>query len=150
MKPKTYNIVKTILQAIILILAVLIIRTLFNPIIINGTSMEPTYKSNQLVVGHWFYEANRFDIVTIKTKDKTLIKRIIGLPGETIEYKDNQLYVNGELVEDIYGVGNTNDFTVTLSENCYYCLGDNRENSIDSRIYGEFEEKNIKYKINWS
>lgn len=144
------SIITFILKCIALVLIVLIIRTLINPTIISGTSMEPTYQSNQLVVGHWFYDIDRFDVVTIKTDKKTLIKRVIGLPGETIEYKDNKLYVNGNLVEDNYGTGNTSDFIVTVSNDCYFCLGDNRENSIDSRIYGEFSEKQIRYKINWS
>ena len=72
-----------------------------------------------------------------------IIKRIIGLPNETIEYNNNQLYVNGKLVEERYEVKNTEDFTITTKDNEYFVLGDNRAVSKDSRMLGNFNEKDI-------
>lgn len=90
---------------------------------------------------------NRFDICVIDPDDVDylLVKRVIGLPNETIEYKDNKLYVNGEYIkEDFLSNAYTYDFKVTLGEDEYYCLGDNRENSNDSRHYGAFSKDEIK------
>lgn len=90
----------------------------------------------------------RFDICVVDGDDidYLLVKRVIGLPGETIEYIDNKLYVNGEYIEEDFlsQEVNTYDFSITLGENEYYCLGDNRENSNDSRHYGAFKKEEIK------
>ena len=75
--------------------------------------------------------------------DEYLIKRVIGLPGETIEYKDNQLYVNGKKIKDNYGSEKTEDFKTKVPKDSYYALGDNRTNSRDSRYYGAFHKKKI-------
>ena len=72
-----------------------------------------------------------------------IIKRIIGLPGETIEYKDNQLYVNGKKMKENYGSDITEDFSVKVGKGSYFVLGDNRTNSMDSRYFGSFKKKDI-------
>ena len=138
--------IKEILPYIIIIITVALIRLyIITPEIVSGESME-----NNLHNGEWllnskitykFNDIKRFDIVIIKKKEYLIIKRVIGLPGETVEYKDNKLYINGELVEDKYAKNNTNNFT--LKDICYTCevipdgkylvLGDNREISSDSR-----------------
>ena len=91
-----------------------------------------------------FQEIKRFDIVVLESPSKYLVKRIIGLPGETIEYKDNQLYINGTAMNEPF-LSNTltEDFNVTLAENEYYVLGDNRQHSMDSRVYGPFMKDQI-------
>lgn len=119
----------------------------FTIVLVSGSSMEPTYHNGDLLLAEKHTEINRFDKVIIITDNKFIIKRIIGLPGETIEYKNNNLYVNGKLIKDIYRNGNTNDFSVTISNNGYYCLGDNRENSRDSRYFGEFNRQSIFAKV---
>ncbi len=91
---------------------------------------------------------NRFDICVIDSDkaSELLVKRIIGMPNETITYKDNKLYVNGEYIEetflddDVY----TEDFEVTLGDDEYFCMGDNRNVSRDSRYYGSFKKSEIK------
>lgn len=150
MSRKTYNIIKNILLIIIAILFVMIMRTLIKPTIIAGTSMEPAYHESQYAVGHWFVNVDRFDVMIIKVEDKELIKRVVGLPGEHVLYKDNKLYINDVEVEDTFGHGVTTDFEVFLGEDEYYCLGDNREHSYDSRYYGAFNYKNLKAKMNWA
>ena len=74
-----------------------------------------------------------------------LIKRIIGLPGEKIEYKDSELYVNGKFVEDPFATNYsfTDDVSITIPEGEYYVLGDNRHVSLDSRTFGTFNKKQI-------
>ena len=94
---KKDEIVKLILWCIIIILGACIIRRIFKPTLINGTSMEPTYTQNQFLIGHICLSVDRFDVVTVDVDDKLLIKRVIGLPGETIEFIDGQLYVDGTL-----------------------------------------------------
>lgn len=91
---------------------------------------------------------NRFDICVIDSKkaDKLIVKRIIGLPNEKVTYKDNKLYINDEYVEETF-LGDdvyTEDFEVILGDDEYFCLGDNRSVSRDSRYYGAFNKAEIK------
>ena len=113
---------------------------------VHGESMMPRVEENTwgLAVRLPLEKIERFDIVIIKNNDKYIIKRAIGLPGEHIQYKNNQLSINNQVIVDSYAVGNTEDFEYILGENEYFCLGDNREHSSDSRYYGSFNIKNIK------
>lgn len=140
-----------IIMAIVVVSIVSIFSYNYTFVMVNGYSMEPNYHDTNLILGEKHFEyLNRFDVVIINSVEgKTvLIKRVIGLPGETIQYKDNQLFVNGNYVEDVYGTGLTENFKVTLDENSYFCMGDNREHSRDSRYYGYFDKKEIMAKIN--
>ena len=92
---------------------------------------------------------NRFDIVVVQENNKYIIKRVIGLPGESVMYKDSKLYINGKVIEDNYSKTTTNDFdNVVLGENEYFVMGDNRAVSSDSRIIGPVNIENIKGKTN--
>ena len=139
-----------IIMAIITVIVVSIFNYNYTFVMVNGYSMEPNYHDTNLLLGEKHFDyLNRFDVVIINSVEgnTVLIKRVIGLPGETIQYKDNQLFVNGKYVEDIYGTGWTENFTITLDANSYFCMGDNREHSYDSRYYGDFDEKEIMAKI---
>lgn len=134
---------------IVVIIAVILIRTfLFTPIKVNGTSMVPTldHKDTMILnkIGMRVSDIKRFQIVVIKTSESYLIKRVIGLPGETIEYKDGKLLINDKEIKDPYYKNNTLDFEkITIPKNHYYVMGDNRANSIDSRIIGTIEKEDI-------
>ena len=119
-----------------------------------GPSMMPTYKEgNVIVVNKLFYKfakVKRGDIIVLSESEKYMIKRVIGLPGEVIEYKNNRLYVNGVEQEEAY-LGDdvyTDDFTSKLiPEGEYLVLGDNRGDSQDSRDYGFIAKKQIIGKV---
>ncbi len=123
---------------------------------VKNVSMMPTLEDGDIViVDQEVYKLtglDRFDIVifkyTMSTEEKFLIKRVVGLPGETVQVVDGILYVNGsELTYDddmIALNANTPDFNSGLiPEGSYYVLGDNRVNSIDSRSIGPVIETDI-------
>ena len=124
------------------------IRTfIVTPVKVDGTSMYPTLDGDEIMLLNKLGHIDRFDIVVIHLNDEesNLIKRVIGLPGETVEIRDNKIYVNDELLEDSYGYGTTyNIDPVTLSEDEYFVLGDNRIISLDSRVFGKVNRTEIK------
>lgn len=133
--------------------AIIITRIFFfSPIRVNGTSMYPTLQDKEFMILNKISlkkGINRFDIVVVQENNKYIIKRVIGLPGESVMYKDNKLYINGKSVEDNYSKTTTNDFdNVVLGKNEYFVMGDNRAVSSDSRIIGPVNIKNIKGKTN--
>ena len=135
---------------IFIILAVVLIRTfIVTPAIVDGGSMDNTLENGQLVLINKFIyrfnDINRFDIVVINNdadSDK-IIKRVIGLPNEIIEYRDNILYINGKKVEAEIGFIDTEDFIAKTGENEYFVLGDNRPISKESRYFGSFKKDKI-------
>ena len=112
---------------------------------VSGESMENTLDDgDQLIVDkltYRFHDLERFDIIVFpfRYKDNTYyIKRIIGLPGETVQIVDGEIYINGELLEESYGREVMQDAglaaePITLGEDEYFVLGDNRNYSSDSR-----------------
>lgn len=115
-------------------------------VIVNGDSMYPSYHNGNILITQRNTDSiARFDtvIVNSNTAKKVLIKRVIGLPGDTVEYRDNKLYINNQYVDDKYNYGHMEDFTVTVENDKYFCLGDNRDYSADSRYYGNFKADEI-------
>ena len=142
--------VKDILGYIIVIVIVLLIKQfIVTPIRVNGASMNDTLYDKDIMIldkiSYNFKEIERFDIVVIKKNGEYLIKRVIGLPGETVEYKDNKLYINGEIVEENFKHKVTDDFKLeeSIPDNYYFVVGDNRSDSLDSRIIGLIKEDEI-------
>ncbi len=129
---------------IAVIIAVIIIKTyMISPIIVNGDSMYSTlYDGDIMILNKMAYskrDINRFDIVVIKYNGRHIIKRVIGLPGDTVKCEDNTLYINGVKYEEDYLDPNTNtsDFEIEeIKDGYYFVLGDNREVSMDSREIG--------------
>lgn len=157
MDSKFKRIVYEYLPYVILIILVLLMkRFIVSPIKVNGSSMEKTLYDGDImilnIIGYRFSEVQRFDIVVVDLKKNSsheyIIKRVIGLPGDDVEYKDNELWINEKKVEDSYAVGKTEDFHVVVPEGKYFVLGDNRENSVDSRVFGPFSKKEILGKTN--
>ncbi len=154
---------------IVLILVVAIRTFLITNYIVYGTSMMPTIHDRERVlvnkIGYDLGSPQRFDMIIFHaTETKDYIKRIIGLPGDTIEYRDDNLYVNGELIEETFLNGMksqhkerpyTDDFTLelltgkkTVPEDHIFVLGDNRGNSLDSRYLGFIPMEKIVGKAN--
>lgn len=145
---------KELISYVILIAIVLIIkRYVVSPIRVNGESMVPTLEDRDYMIlnkiGYRFGNIKRFDIVVISYDGEYLIKRVIGLPGEKIEYKNNKLYVNGKYVKEEYTRKEMDDYNieqlgeVEVPEDCYFVLGDNRPISKDSRIIGFIKRDDI-------
>ena len=141
--------VKEIIEFIILIIIVLLIKQyIVTPIRVNQSSMNDTLFDKDIMIlnkiGIRVSDIKRFDIVVVKVGDTKLIKRVIGLPGEEVEYKDNILYINGKEVKDRYENGYTPNISkVKLGKDQYIILGDNRGNSIDSSELGPIQRKQI-------
>ena len=131
------------LKDIVFSLLILGIVVIFYPVRIVGNSMFPTLHNGDLALCSRFTNIDRFDVVVVNVDNVKIIKRVIGLPNETVEYKDNKLYINGAHVQDVYNNGYTKDFKYSLKDNEFFCLGDNRENSKDSREYGGFTRNQI-------
>ena len=142
------NYIKEFLPYFIVILVVIFIKIfVFSPIRVNGASMNPTLNDKDIMIldeiSYRFSEIERFNIVVVKEENEYLIKRIIGLPGEKIEYKDNKLYIDGKYVKEDFKHMETMDFSTTLGEDEYFIMGDNRTNSTDSRLFGPISRDEI-------
>ncbi len=142
--------IKDLFKYIVVILVIILLRIfVLTTTEVIGPSMLPTYTDGNIVlinqVAYKFSNANRFDIVVFKyTSPSHLIKRVIGLPGETIKYVNDELYINGEKVnEDFAHLGNVLDFEIKVSEDSYFVIGDNRDDSKDSRSFGEIKKEDI-------
>lgn len=136
------------------VLMVIIIYTLVNLIapryIVEGASMQPSFETGEWIIvnrlGYLVGEPQRGDVVILDYPEpqEDLIKRLIGLPGETIEIHDGEVYVNGERLDEPYIKASPRyRDEITLGEDEYYVLGDNRNNSRDSHAFGAVEAERI-------
>jgi len=156
------NILKEWGSYIFIIVVVVLIRSyIVTPVIVRGDSMYDTLEDGEVLflskIHYVVSEIERFDIVVVKDRDNDLIiKRVIGLPGDDIEYMDNVLYINGReykqnfvddetedfVLEDICEI-NDDDCSEGIPEGMYLTLGDNRDVSADSRVKGLIREEQI-------
>src|SRR5574344_1504115 len=153
-KERIKKIIKEVYPYIIVIIVVILIRTfIVTPAIVDGSSMEPTLNDNNIIMlnklNYRINSIKRFDIVVVKFNDEKIVKRVIGLPGEYVEYKDNTLYVNGFIIEENFKHDTTIEFKLTdigylkIPGDKYWVLGDNRGNSLDSRVIGLIDKDEI-------
>lgn len=159
-----------------LLIVLFIIRTfVFMPVVVSGNSMDPTLQNRERVIATKTKKIERFDIVTFPAPDdpkKSYVKRVIGLPGDTVEYKNDQLIINGEEYDEPYlkefkgelaegdfltyvtgedgqphsefSLGNLTALgSSTVPEGELFVLGDNRQISKDSRLIGFIEKADI-------
>lgn len=147
------------------LLAVLIIRSfLFTIIRVDGTSMTDTLQDNDrlfvTVLDMKLHGPDRFDVVITHYDDtrKEYVKRVIGLPGDTLEVKSGVLYVNGEAYEEPflspdrimnYSLPQYDFGPIEVPEGSYFVMGDNRDNSRDSRRVGFLSEDKIVGKVRY-
>lgn len=136
--------IKETLSYIAVIALVVLIRIfIFDPVKVDGPSMDTTLLNGQILILNKFtYKKNdikRYDIVVVKLDDKKIIKRVIGLPNEVIEVRNNRVYANGKELDNSFASTKTDDFTmgeiglVKIPGDSYLVMGDNREVSLDSR-----------------
>lgn len=144
--------------AIAVILAAVIRYFFFAPIVVDGLSMMPTLQDQDRMIvnkiGYKIGEPDRFDIVVFHaTEEKDYIKRVIGLPGDRVEYRDDTLYINGKAYEEPYLEEYKNDlidgpltepFIIEeVPEGQLFVMGDNRRYSKDSRHIGPVSQKEV-------
>lgn len=145
------GIVRFVRELLETILPALLIALLINVFVgqatrVEGQSMEPNLHSEQRLVveklSYRFHGPQRFDIVVLKMPnqgEELLIKRVIGLPGETVEIRDGQVYVDGNLLAEPFTDQSTHpgrNSKVTVPPLHVYVMGDNRDRSNDSRSFG--------------
>lgn len=157
------KLIKELIPYVVILVIVVLFRTyIATPVIVRGDSMLPNLKDKEMLIlskiTYRLSSIKRFDVVVldeskIDSSDKLIIKRIIGLPGDYIEYKDDILYINGKEVKENYDRDVTDDFKLEnicacskISKDKYLVLGDNRSISKDSRYIGLIDKKYIKGK----
>lgn len=145
------KIIKEIIPYIVIVVVVVLIRTfIITPVRVDGDSMKNTLKNGDILLLYKLGSINRLDIIVLdEEKDnEKIIKRVIGLPGETVAIKKGKIYINDKVIDDEYAYGETSDYDkVTLEDEEYFILGDNRLISKDSRYFGPIKENEIKGKI---
>ncbi|MBU0597776.1 signal peptidase I [Patescibacteria group bacterium] len=150
-----------LIKIVLIALAVIIpVRYfLFQPFYVRGASMEPSFHDDQYLIideiTYRFTEPKRGEVVVIKPlsgRTDFLIKRIIGLPGETIDMRDGEVFIyddqypDGVALHESYlfeGTYTSGGKKVTLASNEYFVMGDNRTVSLDSRSFGPLNKKSI-------
>lgn len=145
------KVIKEVIPYIVIVVVVVLIRTfIITPVRVDGDSMKNTLKNGDILLLYKLSSINRFDIIVLdEEKDnEKIIKRVIGLPGETVAIKNGKIYINDKVIDDEYAYGETSDYNkVTLKDDEYFILGDNRLISKDSRYFGPIKDNEIKGKI---
>jgi signal peptidase I len=154
---------KTTLLRILLLLALcgFTFKFILLPIQVDGISMEPTYHDRHvncvnLLAYHW-HEPQRGDVVTIRFAQpqplsaprQMLMKRIIGLPGETVAFHNGHVYINGELLPEPYLKNECNweHAPIVCGPNQYYVVGDNRSMPFENHTQGRAQRDHIVGKV---
>ncbi|KIL51124.1 signal peptidase I [Jeotgalibacillus campisalis] len=144
---------KSILLALVVVL--LCRHFLFSPVMVKGISMEPTFEDQNRVIISKISDIQAFDLIVFDSpiSSDQHIKRVIGLPGDEIEIKEDILTINGIPYHEPYLEQNkekllfneplTGDFYLKVPENSLFVLGDNRRKSMDSREYGVISEEAV-------
>ncbi len=158
-KQKVSSVLNATLPYIIIVIVVALIRTfIITPVQVEGMSMYSTLDDKEILLLKKYDKSyDRFDVVVFNYNNTKLIKRVVGLPGDTVEYKDNKLYINGKYIKEKFLKNNqeTYDFSLedlgyeTLPDGYYFVMGDNRTNSTDSRVIGLVSAEDIEGTTNF-
>ncbi|WP_455684831.1 signal peptidase I [Thomasclavelia sp.] len=161
---KNKELIKFLLEMIaIVVITAVVFTKIVIPVRVDGESMYPTLHDKDIAIVNALYlsksDIKRFDVIVLKCKqlDKDIVKRVIGLPGDTVVFKDDKLYINGTYYSEDYLDKKyieeakerystelfTNDFEITLKDDEIFVLGDNRLRSADSRTLGTFKYSDI-------
>lgn len=147
----------------LLILLIFLKTFVFTVFVVDGHSMEPTLHDQDFIMidtwGYKYQSVERFDVVVFKRRDGSyFVKRVIGLPGETIHYRNHTLYINNKPLGETYlteeEFSMMVDFELTLiqdsqviPEDHYFLLGDHRSRSLDSRNFGLIHKGQLTGKV---
>ena len=151
--------VKTIGGTLLIVL--LLQRFVFMAVEVQGASMEPTFENGQrVIVWQLLYTPNPFDVIVLEHTDGNHhIKRVLGTPGDRVDYFDGEMFINNELIDEPYIMQepSTNSFILeaicqfddcaVIPEGYFLVLGDNRNRSGDSREYGLVHESQIMGRV---
>lgn len=154
---KVVKFIKSNLYIPVVVLLMVVINLYVSRVgMVVGPSMSPTLKDGTPMLISLNAEIDRKDVVVFEQEgeSKYLVKRIIGMPGETIQIKNNVIYIDGKPLTDVvtikmddYGIAAE---PVVLGENEYFVLGDNRNNSSDSRVFGAISGDDILGEVIYS
>ena len=140
---------------VLFFLAIIVFNSIFAVVRVSGHSMDATLSDGQFVVVNKHRQVRRFDIVVLKERlteggeTKQIIKRVIGLPGDSIVVENGKLYINNVLHEESYLTDaltenyRTQSYAIIVPEDAYFVLGDNRDVSKDSRMVGSFVKTSV-------
>lgn len=153
---KKYNAQRLLIEVVISAAVLIVVFTVLIGLLrVDGNSMYPTMKDNQLVV--YMRIGNTYevgDIVSIKMPSGDhYVKRVIATQGDVVSLKDGKVYVNDKAISEPYINGETEPqreavkYPLKVSENSVFVLGDNREVSVDSRTFGEIPVESITGRI---
>lgn len=138
------KILKELVPYIVILVVVVLIRIfIVTPIIVDGDSMSPTLTDGEMMLLNKLGSIERNDIVVINNEEGYIIKRVIALPGESIECRDGVIYINDKKYDDNFA-SKTDDFVKQfLNDDEYFVMGDNRLVSMDSRVFGAVTKEEI-------
>lgn len=141
--------------AVVLVLAVVFggVQFAMQSFIVQGISMEPSFHDNEYLIvdklRYRFSAPARGDVIVFQSpqyENELYIKRIVGLPGERVEIREGQLYIEGIQLEedpDFPPIPNSDTYSLTVPQDNYFVLGDNRRNSTGSHLFGAVPRDNI-------
>lgn len=146
------SVIREILETILLtVIIVLVVKTVTGQFEVRGSSMEPSLHDGQyLIIGklaYWFQAPARGEVIIFHPPThpyEDYIKRVVGLPGETVEIRSGQIYIDGAQLQEPY-ITNLGGYSGewVLEDKDYFVLGDNRRNSSDSHTWGVLPSDNI-------
>jgi signal peptidase I len=150
-KSSKSGVMSWVIFIIVLLGIIILFRYVIQFTVVSGDSMNPTLEDRDfLLTSSLFYDVDRYDVIIYQDRNGyDVIKRVIGLPNETVEIRDGTVFIDGTPLEEGYTIGAPNEMPeVTVEEDSYFVIGDNRQPgaSLDSRDsdVGPITENRIK------